>query len=248
MSVIRLSKSEPDEWMLRANSICFGGQITAAILRQLLAENQNGIQRRAQFVRHVREELGFVLRSKRELRRFFFERATRLLHFAVLAFHLDVLLGELPRFLRELLVRLREFLLLRLQLDRELLRLLQQTFGSHRRFDRVQHDADRLGQLLEESDVRDAERMQRGEFDHRLRLAFEQHRQHHDARGNRLAQTRVHARVTRRNVVQEDAFFLHRALANQTFAQRNVLRLTGPLRVTRQQTQHRNFSSSANIW
>ena len=38
----------------------------------------------------------------------------------------------------------------RLQLGRQLLRLLQQVLGPHRRFNRVEDDADRLGQLFEE--------------------------------------------------------------------------------------------------
>src|ERR1044071_7080542 len=81
MSVIRFSKSEPDEWMLRANSTCFGVRFPALFLAR-----------------------------------------------------------ELTRLGAELFVRLLQFLLLRLQFDRELLRLLQQTFRTHRRLDRVQHD------------------------------------------------------------------------------------------------------------
>ena len=76
----------------------------------------------------------------------------RLLDFLVLALDLDVALGELLRLLFELLVRLLQFALARLQLDGELLRLLQQRFRLHRRFDRVQHDADRGRELLEEGD------------------------------------------------------------------------------------------------
>ena len=60
-----------------------------------------------------------------------------------LRFHLDVPFGELLRLLLQLLVGLLQLLLLRLQLAGELLRLLQQAFGLHGRFDRVEHDADR---------------------------------------------------------------------------------------------------------
>ena len=64
------------------------------------------VQRRSQLVRHVRQELRLVLRSERQLFGLLFQRAAGLLDFLVLAFHFDVLFGELLRFLRQLLVRL----------------------------------------------------------------------------------------------------------------------------------------------
>ena len=63
----------------------------------------------------------------------------------------------------------------------QLLRLLQQVLGPHRRLDRVEHDADRLRELLEERQVGGGERPQRRQLDDRLGLALEQHRQHDDA-------------------------------------------------------------------
>ena len=63
-------------------------------------------------------------------------RAARLLDFLVLALDFDVAFGELLRLLFELLVGLLQFLLLRLQLAGELLRLLEQALGLHRRLDR----------------------------------------------------------------------------------------------------------------
>ena len=142
MSLIRLSRSVPAPWMVRANSTCFGGQVAVRVVGELLAEDQDRVERRAQLVRHVGEELGLVLRGERELGRLFLERAAGLLDFLVLALHLDVALGELLRLLLELLVGLLQLALLRLQFAGELLRLLQQAFGLHRRFDRVEHDAD----------------------------------------------------------------------------------------------------------
>ena len=100
-------------------------QVAARIFDQLLAENQNRVQGRAKFVRHVREELGLVLGSKRELGCLFFQSAPRLLHFLVLAFDFGVLIGELLGFGRKFFVRLLQFGLARLQFDRQLLRLLQ---------------------------------------------------------------------------------------------------------------------------
>ena len=159
MSLISVSRSVPAEWMFLAKSTCFGRQVAAAVLGELLAEDQNRVERRPQLVRHVGEELGLVLRGERELGRLLFERAAGLLDFLVLALDLDVLLGELLRLRRQLLVGLLQLGLPRLQLDRQLLRLLQQVLGPHRRFDRVEHDADRLRQLLEERQVGRRERL-----------------------------------------------------------------------------------------
>ena len=59
-----------------------------------------------------------------------------------LRFHFDVSFGKLLRFLLQLLVGLLQLALLRLQFGGQLLRLLEEAFGLHRRFDRVEHDAD----------------------------------------------------------------------------------------------------------
>ena len=95
-------------------------------------------------MRHVCQELGLVLRGEREFRRLFFESAAGLFDFLVLAFDFLVLFGKLFRLGGEFFVGLLQFGLPRLQLDGELLRLCEQVFGSHRRFDRVQHDADAI--------------------------------------------------------------------------------------------------------
>ena len=108
--------------------------------------------------RHVGEEFGLVLRGQRQFGRLFLERAPGLLDFLVLALHFDVALGELLGLLFELLVGLLQFLLLGLQFAGELLRLFQQAFGLHRGLDRVEHDADRVGELFEEGHLRGRER------------------------------------------------------------------------------------------
>ena len=124
------------------------------IFGQLLAQHQNAVERRAQLVRHVGQELRLVLRSERQFARLFFEGAARLFDFLVLALHFVVLLGQLLRLLRQLLVGLLQFFLLRLQLGGQLLRLLQQAFSLHRRFNGVEHDADAGRELLEERQMR----------------------------------------------------------------------------------------------
>ena len=133
-------------------------QIAVRVFGELLAEDQDAVERRAQLVRHVGEEFGLVLRGQRKLGRLFFERAPRLFDFLVLSFHLDVAFGKLLGLLFELFVGLLQFLLLGLQFAGELLRLLQQAFGLHRGLDRVEHDADAVGELLEEGHLRGRER------------------------------------------------------------------------------------------
>ena len=155
-----------------------GGEVAVGIFGELLAEDQNRVQRRAQLVRHVGQEFRLVLRGQRQLGRLFLQRAAGLLDFLVLALDFDVAFGELLRLLLELLVGLLQFLLLRLQFAGELLRLLEQAFGLHRRFDRIEHDADRGRELFEEHGLQRGEFVERGELDHRLDLVLEQHRQH----------------------------------------------------------------------
>ena len=154
------------------------GQIALGILGELLAKDQNRVQRRAQLVRHVSQEFRFVLGGQRQLGRLLLKRTAGLLDFLVLALDFDVTFGELLSLLLKLLVGLLQFFLLRLQFAGELLRLLEQAFGLHRRFDRIEHDADRGRELFQEHGLQCGEFVNRGEFDDRLDLALEQHRQH----------------------------------------------------------------------
>ncbi len=110
---------------------------------------------------HVGQKFRFVFRRQRQFGGFFLERAAgHCSTYLIFALHLDVLLGELARLLRQFLVGLLEFFLLRLQFNGELLRLLQKTFSAHGRFNGVEDDADGLRQLFKESEMRHAERAQ----------------------------------------------------------------------------------------
>ena len=57
-------------------------------------------------MRHVRQELGLVLGGKRELFGFFLERLLGLLHLAVFALDLGVLLSQKPGFFFEFSIRI----------------------------------------------------------------------------------------------------------------------------------------------
>src|SRR5262249_42788530 len=100
------------------------GEVSVRVVGELLTENKNTVQRRAQLVRHVCQEFRLVLRGEGEFRCLFFKGAARLLDFLVLSFHIDVAFCELLRLLFELLVGLLQFPLLRLQFSGQLLRLL----------------------------------------------------------------------------------------------------------------------------
>jgi hypothetical protein len=67
----------------------------------------------------VREELGLVLRGQRQLLGLVFQVLPRQLDFAVLALHLFVLVGQQPRLLLQLFVRLLQLLASRGELDRQ---------------------------------------------------------------------------------------------------------------------------------
>ena len=81
-------------------------QIAFRVVGELLTEDQDGVKRRAQLMRHVGEEFGLVLGGQSKLGCFFLERAAGLLDFLVLALDFDVSLGELLGLLLELLVGL----------------------------------------------------------------------------------------------------------------------------------------------
>ena len=67
MSLIRFSRSVPAPWIVFANSTCRAREVAVGVVGELLAEDQDAVERRAQLVRHVREELGLVARGEREL-------------------------------------------------------------------------------------------------------------------------------------------------------------------------------------
>ena len=181
MSLIRASRSVPDEWMVSAYLTCFWRQGAVGVLGQHLRQNQQVVQRRAQLVAHVGQELALVLGSERQLLGLLFERRLGLLHLAVLGFHFVLLLGQQVRLFLQLGVGLLKLLGQRLALFQQLLR-------AHGGRNRVQHDADALRELIQKRQVHVGEVAERGQLDHRPGFAFEQHRQHHDAQRRSFAQ------------------------------------------------------------
>ena len=60
-------------------------RLPSGFLRQLIGQDQQAVERRAQLVRHVGQELGLVLRRERELLGLLFQRLAGLLDLLVLA-------------------------------------------------------------------------------------------------------------------------------------------------------------------
>ena len=96
-------------------------------------------------------------------------------------------MGEQPRLFLKLLVGLLELFLAALQLLGERLRLLEQIFGAHVRVDRIEHDADALGQLIEKCLVGRVEPLERRELENALHLALEDDGQDDDILRRRVA-------------------------------------------------------------
>src|SRR6185436_842026 len=60
--------------MNRAREVdLLGREVAVFVVRQELGQNEQRVERRAQLVRHVGEELGLVLRRQRQLLRFLLE-------------------------------------------------------------------------------------------------------------------------------------------------------------------------------
>jgi hypothetical protein len=144
MSLISVSRSLPTRGSSWRTHLA-AGQVALAVLAELVRQDQQRVERRPQLVRHVREELGLVLRRQRELLGLLLQRLAGLLDLLVLPLHLDVLLGQQLGLVLQLGVGLLELFLLALQLAGERLGLLEQVLRSACSLDRVQHDADRLG-------------------------------------------------------------------------------------------------------
>ena len=208
------------------------GKIAIRVVRELLAEDQDAVQRRAQLMRHVCKKLGLVLRGQRELGRLFLERSPSLLDFIVLAFDFRVLLGQLLRLLLELLIRQLELFLLGLQLGRQLLRLLEQALGLHGRFDTVEHDADPRGELIKESLLQLGERRDGRELDDRFHLTFEEHGQDDQVGGFHLEDAGPDRNDVGRHIRNERGARIDRALSDDALAQLKNLGMAVRARVS----------------
>ena len=90
MSLISVSRSLPAEWMVLANLTCSSLRRPPRLSASSSREDQHAVERRAQLVRHVGEELGLVLARLLGPRHRFGERLLLHLEFLRLAFELGV--------------------------------------------------------------------------------------------------------------------------------------------------------------
>ena len=96
--------------------------------------------------------------------------------------------------------------------------MLQQVFRTHVGFDRVEHDADRLGELIEKRLVRGVEALERSQLQNAADLPLEDQRQHKNAARCRVAQAGRDPDVIGRDVVDLDLFLLCSPSSTVTFA------------------------------
>ena len=117
------------------------------------------------------------------------------------------------------------------------------------RLDGVQHEADALGELVEERLVGGAERRERRQLDDGAHRSLEQDRQDDDVQRRRLAEAGVDPHVVGRDVGEQDALLLLRALADEALAEpeggREVLALL--VAVARLELEHRLAAVAGSV-
>ena len=126
MSLISISRSLPEEWIVLAKSVCLARQVAVGVLGELVGEDQQAVERRAQLVRHVGQELRLVLGGQGQLLGLFFQRLAGLFDFDVLAFDFGILMGQQLGLFLQFLVGLLQLFLPALQFRGQRLRLLEQ--------------------------------------------------------------------------------------------------------------------------
>lgn len=179
-----------------------GGQVAGRVLGEQLGEDQQAVQRGAQLVAHVGEELGLVGGGDRELVGAVLQLLAGLLDLQVLGLDVPVLGGEQGGLVLQLGVGGLQLLLAGLQLrgsdlqfGGEALGLAEQLVRPGVGDDGVHVDADGLHQLFQEGLVHRGEVLERGELDDAEHLLLDDDRQHDQRGGLGPAQARGDAHV-----------------------------------------------------
>ncbi|MNX55497.1 hypothetical protein D3C86_862620 [compost metagenome] len=167
-----------------------GREIVFRVVAELPGQDQQAVQWRSELMGHTGEEFGLVLGGQHQLLRLLLQRQFGDFDFAVLALDFGFLLRQQSSLVPQFLVGLSQFFLLPLQLLRQRLRLLEQFFGTHIGFDRVEHDTNRFSKLIKEGLMNDAVARERSHFDDGLDLVLEQDRQHDDIQRGGRTQSR----------------------------------------------------------
>src|SRR4029077_10400117 len=101
----------------------------------------------------------------------------------------------------------------------EFLRLLEQLLGTQVGDHHVQHHADALAELVKKNLMDFAERVKGPQFDHSPDVSFKQNGQDHYVERRSFTQAGAYLNVIGRDLGEQDALFLQRALADQSLAQ-----------------------------
>ncbi len=229
-------------------------EVAFLVVGQAFRQDQHAVQRRAQLVRHVGEEIGLVLAGARQLRRLLLQRLPGLLQLSVgfvedAAGFLQLLVGgaqllSLGGQRRLRLLQLGALLLqqLVLVLQRVIggaqlffrslqllglgLRLRQQHAGPFGIDDGVQLQAGAAQQLRQQLLLIGSGHFESGQLDHAENAAPLQ-RVDHQAAGRGFAQCRTDAQVVFRHRCQHDRLAVAGALPHQALPQPEVLRQIG---------------------
>ncbi|CAM5596205.1 hypothetical protein KAURM247S_05187 [Kitasatospora aureofaciens] len=162
-----------------------GGQVPGGVLGEQLGQDEQAVERRAQLVAHVGQELRLVLRGQRQLVGALLQFLAGLLDLQVLGLDVAVLRGEQFGLVLQLGVGELQFLLPGLQFlgaglefGGQPLGLAEQLVGAGVGDDGVDVDADGLHQLVQEVPVDLGERLDGGQFDDAEDLVLDDDRQH----------------------------------------------------------------------
>ncbi len=150
-----------------------------------------------------------------------------------------VLLGKQAGLLLQLLVGVLQLFLAGLKLLGQRLGLLEQVLRPHVGLDRIEHDADRLRELIQECLVRRVEPFERRQLQHAADLSFIYQWQYQHAPRGSIPQARRDPDVIIRRIGEENFLLVQGALADQPLAELDAAAgFVLPLRsITRQQLE-----------
>ena len=191
--------------MVTANSTSWSERWPSGLSERSRARIEQRVERGAQFVRHVRQELRLVLGGVASSAAFSSSSALERCNSACWSWSSS-----------------RAFL----ELDGEALGLAEQGLGTGVGDDGVDGDADGVHELVDEGQVDLAEAAERGQFDDAEQLVLEEDRDDDDAGRGRLAEPAVDRDVVRRGLLDEDPLLLRGRLPDQA-VHRHAARVDG---------------------
>ncbi|QJW99075.1 hypothetical protein FTUN_6673 [Frigoriglobus tundricola] len=203
----------------------FGRQVPLAVVREELRQDERGVQRRAQLVRHVGQEVGLVPAGQlefpglhlkgapglggrvplvREQLRLLLQARVRLLEFGLLLFEPALRLAERPPLFLEFLVRDAQLLALGLELLGLPLGLFEQVLQVRAVPRGPDRDPDRLRGAVEQLRRVRGRRSEEPEFEHRVDSAIRSGRDDGEVPRVALTECGAHSEVIGGHVVNDE--------------------------------------------